>query len=158
MYKKILNADADLLFTHQQQRELQKPNPVILDNIARTEMYLTNTFAQIQQEGIYGLLLSTRSVLLEACPIMAGKNCLTELTLQHLLGSIIEASATRIILVHHQPMKTMPISKEHQHRAAQIKNQLLDYSLLLDDFFLITKTDNSHYPINTTSLARLGWV
>ena len=158
MYKKILNADADLLFTHQQQREFEKPNPVVLDNIARTEMYLTNTFAHVKQTGLYGLMLSTRSTLLEACPIITGENCLTELTLQHVLGSMIEASATRIILVHHQPITTKPITNEHQHRAAQIKNQLLEYSLWLDDFFLINRTDNKSYPINTTSFARLGWV
>ncbi len=162
MYKKITNIDDELLFTHAHQRELEKPNPVILDSIARAELYIANTFIHLKHEAIHALMLSTRSVLLESRPILTGKFSLKELTTNLLISHIIQANATRLILIHHNPRGSLSIKDKHLLEATRIKDRLLEYSIWLDDFFLITKADtanNSGYNrMNTTSLARLGLV
>ncbi len=158
MYKKILNPDDELLFTHAHQRELEKSNPVILDVPGRAEMYIANTMVHLREETIYGLMLSTNHVLLETRPILCGKFSLKELTHSLVISHVIQASATRLILVHHNPTGKLSLRDKHLLEAVRLKDTLLSYSLLLDDFFLISKTGGNGTQMNTTSLARLGLV
>ena len=158
MYKKIQNPEDELLFTHAHQRELEKPNPVLLDSVARAEMYIANTFVHLHEEAIHALMLSTRGVLLESRKILPAPFRLKELTPNLLISHVIQASATRLILVYHQPSKNIALHDANLLAACQLKSTLLEYSLLLDDFFLTRKTAGKSKHVATTSLARLGLV
>ena len=158
MYKKIINPDHELLFTHSHQRELEKPNPIILNSIARAEMYIANTFVHLREQAVYGIMLSTRQVLLETRPILCGKFSLKDLSHGLIIGHVIQANATRLILVHHNPAGEISVKDKHLLQACRLKETLLEYSLLLDDFILVSKTSGNGNQMSTMSLARLGLV
>jgi len=167
MYKKITNTEGELLFTHQQQTQLQPPNPLLLDPDRKAEQYIANTFPHINQQGIYGIMLSSQQNHLETRQIENASCTLNQLTKQTVLSHMIQTSALRIIVVHHNPTSTNLFQGGTTLLDANIlKMDLLEYSLLLDDIFIINKAqyptqanENKHrHNLRTTSLARMGLV
>ena len=95
---------------------------------------------------------------LESRLILCGKFSLKDLTHGLIIGHVIQANATRLILVHHNPAGDVSLKDKHLLEACWLKEKLLEYSLLLDDFILVSKTSGNGSQMNTMSLARLGLV
>ena len=158
MYKKINVDDEELLFTHQHQEVFQKPNAQLLDTMLKAEQYIATTYQHHRHAGVHALLLSTQQHLLQVSTLLSGHFNFKDLTSSLLVRHLIQANATRLILVYCNPTgKT--VVRDHQLLGANLlKHELLEYSLWLDDFFIISRPEPGDHHMQTTSLARLGVV
>jgi DNA repair protein RadC len=155
MYKNISVDDEPLLFTHQHQASIENPHRLVLNSETAAEQYIINTHHHLPKQGIHAILLSTQQQLIDTKTILQGTFNLKDLSSKRIINHCIRANATRVILVHTHPTKPLNQNDHRQIEAQNLKQNLLDYSLWLDDFFVLTKTKQH---IHLTSLARLGIV
>ena len=158
MYKKINLDDEELLFTHQHQNLFQKTNAVLLDTDTKARQYIDNTFDHTQKQTVHGIMLTTTQHLIETKTILAAPFSLKALTPRLILNHAVQANATRLILVVSYPAGNFTLHNQPLLKVNHFRQALLDYSLWLDDCFVLTSANGGKWGRTITSLAGLGLV
>ncbi|WP_196160294.1 JAB domain-containing protein [Reinekea sp. G2M2-21] len=158
MYKKINLDDEELLFTQQHQSLFQKPNAVLLDTDTKARQYIANTFNHTQKPSVHGIMLTTTQHLIETKTLLAEPFSLKAITPRLILNHVIQANATRLILVVCHPASEFTARDQQSVKVSHLRQALFDYSLWLDDVFVITQGKEGERERTITSLTGLGFV
>ncbi|MDX1474361.1 MAG: hypothetical protein R3309_09330 [Reinekea sp.] len=156
MYRKISVGDEELLFTHRHQEAFQKSDSVLLDTRLKAEQHIADAQHRFIKTGVYGLMLTTSQHLIETRTLLNVPSSLKALTTGRLLKHIIQANATRLILVCSNPAGELNLPEAQRQEASRIKYTLLEFSLWLDDVFIVNKPTGKPDRMKLTSLASMG--